>query len=144
MSNINEIKEALKIFKYNKVVLMQCTSIYPCPKKDVGLNMISELYEKFRVPIGYSDHYMGCEASYAAAALGAVFIEKHITFSRKMYGSDAPFAMEVDEFKTFTEGIKSIWSMLDNPVDKNDLKKFKNTKIVFEKKYCNEKTSKKK
>ena len=133
MSSWDEIDRALKILDKKKTIIMQCSSIYPCPEESVGLNIITEMKKKYKIPVGISDHYLGCEAGFAAAALGATVIEKHITFSRKMYGSDAPFAMELQEFKNYVKGIKSIWKMNEKPVDKNNIKKFKDMKKVFEK-----------
>lgn len=133
MSSWNEIDQALKILDKKKTVIMQCSSIYPCPEESVGLNILLEMKNKYKIPVGFSDHFLGCEAGFAAAALGASVIEKHITFSRKMYGSDAPFAMELLEFKNYVKGIKSIWKMNKNPVDKNNLKKYRDMKRVFEK-----------
>ena len=133
MSSWNEIDQAVKILPKNKTVIMQCTSVYPCPEKLVGLNNIEIMRKKYKISVGFSDHYLGFEAGFAAAALGANYIEKHITFSRKMYGSDAPYAMELDEFKNYVIGIKNIWKMLSNPVNKNNLKPFLKIKTVFEK-----------
>ena len=121
MSSLEEINMALKILNTCKVVLMQCTSMYPCPEDKVGLNIIQYFKKKYNYEVGFSDHYLGFEAGYAAAAIGANVIEKHITFSRKMYGSDAQFAMEPKEFKIYVKGIKKIWKMLDYPVNKNKL-----------------------
>ena len=86
MSSWNEIKDALKILNKKKTIIMQCSSIYPCPASRVGLNIIGELKERFKITVGFSDHYSGAEAGIAAAALDAEVIEKHITFSKKMYG----------------------------------------------------------
>ncbi len=133
MSNWKEIDKGFKILNKKKTVLMQCSSIYPCPANIVGLNVINELKKRYRTTVGFSDHYLGLEAGFAAAALGAEVIEKHITFSRKMYGSDAPNAMEIDEFKKYVSGIRSIWTMNENPVDKNNIKVYKDTKRIFEK-----------
>lgn len=133
MSSLGEINMALKILKSCKVVLMQCTSMYPCPEDKVGLNIIQYFKKKYDYEVGFSDHYLGFEAGYAAAAIGANVIEKHITFSRKMYGSDAQFAMEPKEFKIYVKGIKKIWRMLDYPVDKNKLTHLQKMKNIFEK-----------
>ncbi len=143
MSNWNEIDQAIKILPKNKTVIMQCTSIYPCPETQVGLNNIAIMMKKYKIPVGFSDHYLGVEAGFAAAALGATHIEKHITFSRQMYGSDAPYAMELDEFRNYVKGIKNIWKMLDSPVNKNNLKPFSKMKKVFEKSIVVKKTLKK-
>ena len=133
MSSWAEIDKALEILKKKKTTIMQCSSIYPCPEENIGLNIILEMQKKYRIPVGFSDHYLGSAAGFAAAALGACVIEKHITFSRRMYGSDAPYAMELSEFAEYVKGIKSIWQMNKNPVNKNNLKKYKEMKKVFEK-----------
>lgn len=133
MSSWKEIDKAVKILDKQKTVIMQCSSIYPCPEKNVGLNILKELKKKYSMTIGFSDHYLGFEAGLAAAALGAEVIEKHITFSRKMYGSDASNAMEINEFKKYVSGIRSVWMMNENPVDKNNIKIYKDIKKIFEK-----------
>lgn len=133
MSNIKEISEALRVFNKKKIILMQCSSIYPCPDNYVGLNIIEEFKKKYKCNVGFSDHTLGSAASYAAAATGAILIEKHFTISRKMYGSDAKHSMEPDEFKIFCSNIKQIWNIKKYKVDKNDLNKFKQMKHIFEK-----------
>jgi N,N'-diacetyllegionaminate synthase len=133
MSNYREISNAVKILKKNKLVLLQCSSIYPCPEKNVGLNLLNDFKKKYNCRVGFSDHTLGSAASYAAAAIGAVIIEKHFTLSRKMYGSDAKHSMEPREFKEFCSTIKEIWRIKKHKVNKNDLSKFKNMKYIFEK-----------
>ena len=86
MSSWAEIDKALEILKKEKTTIMQCSSIYPCPEENVGLNIILEMQKRYRIPVGFSDHYLGCEAGFAAAALGVCVIEKHITFSRGCMG----------------------------------------------------------
>lgn len=135
MSNWKEITRAIKIFKKN-FTLMQCSSIYPCGLKDVGINVLNEMkkkYIKHKFQIGYSDHTLGYEASFLAASLGANIIEKHFTKSKKMYGSDAKHSMEPQEFKFFTKTIKNIWKLQTYKVDKDDIRKYKNMKKIFEK-----------
>ena len=133
MSNFKEISNAVKIFNKNKIILLQCSSIYPCPEKFVGLNILNEFKKKFRCKVGFSDHTLGSGASYAAASLGAEVIEKHFTLSRKMYGSDAKNSMEPLEFKNFCSTIKEIWRIKNFKVDKDNLKKYKQMKFIFEK-----------
>ncbi|WP_096701957.1 N-acetylneuraminate synthase family protein [Magnetospirillum sp. 15-1] len=113
--------------------VMQCTSAYPCPPERVGLNILVDMKARYGLPVGYSDHTMGHAASFAAAALGAGVIEKHFTFSRLMYGSDARHSMEPEEFKVFTAGLRDIWAMLAHPVDKADLQPYREMKAIFEK-----------
>jgi N,N'-diacetyllegionaminate synthase len=134
MSDFYELENAIKILeKNNDLVVMQCTSEYPCPPEKVGLNVLNELSVRYNYPIGFSDHTLGCAASFAAAALGAIVIEKHFTFSKLMYGSDAAHSMEPSEFADFTKGLKDIWKMLKSPVDKNDIENFREMKKIFQK-----------
>lgn len=134
MSNYEELDKSYEILKHcSDLVIMQCTSEYPCPPERIGLNVLSELKKRYNVKVGFSDHSMGYAASFAAAALGTYVIEKHFTFSRLMYGSDASISMEPNEFYIFTKGIRDIWKMLENPIDKNDIKRYEEMKIVFQK-----------
>ena len=133
MSNWKELDEAINIFKNNDLTIMQCTSIYPCPNNMVGLNIISELKKKYNHNIGFSDHTEGYAAAIGAVIFGATCVEKHLTFSRSMYGSDALNAMEPNDFNLFCKNLNDIWKIYHNPVDKNNLNSLKKTKEVFEK-----------
>lgn len=134
MSNWAEIDRAVTILKQGgPPVVMQCTSVYPCPPERVGLNVLAEMRARYGGEVGFSDHSHGMAAALAAAALGATVIEKHFTFSRLMYGSDAANAMEPPEFRTYCSALRDVWTMLDHPVDKNDLAPYQDMKRVFEK-----------
>jgi N-acetylneuraminate synthase len=90
MSTMENIETAVKIFSKKKCSfeLMHCVSTYPMKDSDANLNTITTLREKFKCNVGYSGHETGLAISYAAAALGASSIERHITLDRAMYGSD--------------------------------------------------------
>jgi len=118
MSNMDEIAIAVHILANNRLVVMQCSSVYPCPSNQVGVNVLEDLGSQWSLPLGFSDHTMGMAASVLAIAKGAVVIEKHVTFSRRMYGSDALHSMEPYEFKYFTETLKEAWDILAHPVNK--------------------------
>ena len=133
MSDWKEIDNDLRIFNKKKIILLQCSSIYPCPLNRVGINVIKEFLNRYKCEVGFSDHTLGSSASFAAAAVGATVIEKHFTLSRNMYGSDAKNSMEPDEFKIFSKTIKEIWHINKCNVDKNNIKKFKEMKFIFEK-----------
>ena len=115
------------------VTVLQCASAYPCPPEQVGLNVIGEMRERYGVAVGYSDHTSGVVAGVAAAILGAAVIEKHFTFSRLMYGSDAANSMEPNEFAQFCEAVREAWAMAAAPVDKNDVTAYQDMKRIFEK-----------
>ncbi len=135
MSNLNELKIALNILKKNcKVTILQCTSEYPCNLKNVGLNNILSFKKKFKTDIGFSDHTSGNTASVIAAYLGATIIEKHFTFSKHMYGSDAKYGMEPDQFKIFVDKIREAAILKNNPINKDVLSKnLIQMKKIFEK-----------
>ncbi|MFN3482173.1 N-acetylneuraminate synthase family protein [Rhabdaerophilum calidifontis] len=134
MSNWAEIDAAVAILRGGgPLCVMQCTSAYPCPPERVGLNVLAEMRARYGVPVGFSDHTLGPAAALAAAALGAGVIEKHLTFSRKMYGSDAANSMEPAEFAALCRDLRAVWTMLDNPVEKDDLAPYRDMKRIFEK-----------
>jgi N-acetylneuraminate synthase len=115
------------------VTVLQCTSAYPTPPEQVGLNLLAELRERYGRPVGLSDHTLGPYAAYAAVALGATVVEKHFTLSAEMYGPDAALALEPDELEDLVDGIREIEAMLASPVDKDDVAPFAEMKRVFEK-----------
>ena len=134
MSDWNELDTAVNIFnKKCDLTVMQCSSSYPCKPNEVGLNILKEIKRRYVCKIGYSDHTIGYAAPVAAAALGASVIEKHFTFSRHMFGSDAKHSMEPNEFKILCKSIKEVWSIMHSPVDKNDINKYSQMKEIFQK-----------
>jgi N-acetylneuraminate synthase len=135
MSNWAELDTAVTVLRAGKgqLTVLQCTSAYPCPPERVGLNVLPEMAARWGLPVGFSDHTDGIAAGIAAVALGATVIEKHFTFSRLMYGSDAANATEPADFRLFCQSIRAVATMLAHPVDKNDLAPYRETKRVFEK-----------
>jgi N-acetylneuraminate synthase len=126
---VNEIMHV-----HDDITVLQCTSEYPCPYEDVGLNAMTAMRERYRLPVGLSDHTLTPYASLAAVTLGASVIEKHLTFSRRMYGSDARHSLEPAEFDQLVQGIRAIETMLDSQVDKDALGlHLSDMKTIFEK-----------
>ncbi len=134
MSNWVELDNAFDILRNcNELTIMQCSSLYPCPPESVGLNVLQEISKRYQCRVGLSDHTYGFAAPLAAAALGASVIEKHFTFSRSMYGSDAIHSMEPDEFRLLASSLLDVWTMVANPVDKNDITNYSSMKLIFQK-----------
>lgn len=135
MSSWDELDRAVATVRrvHDDVTVLNCTSEYPCPDEHVGLNVMIEMRDRYRVPVGLSDHTLAPYASLAAVALGAAVIEKHFTFSRLMYGSDARHSMEPGEFAAMVAGIRAVERMLASPVDKADVSRFASMKHIFEK-----------
>lgn len=134
MNDWSELDQAVEALRSGgPITVLQCSSAYPCPPERVGLNIIPEMAARWGVAVGFSDHTEGPAAGIAAVALGATVVEKHITFSRRMYGSDAATATEPAEFAAFARALKEVGRMLANPVDKDDLGPYRDMKRVFEK-----------
>jgi N,N'-diacetyllegionaminate synthase len=135
MSSWDELDSAVETVRrsHSQIVVMQCTSEYPCPYEKVGLNVMIQMKDRYNLPVGLSDHTLTPYACFAAAALGAQVLEKHFTFSRLMYGSDAPHSLEPDELTDLVQGVRAIETMMTNPVDKNDASGFGEMKSIFEK-----------
>lgn len=111
MSTLPEIKEAIEILKKygtTDITLLHCNTAYPTPYRDVNLNAMKTLRDSFGLPVGYSDHTKGIEVPIAAAALGAVVIEKHFTLDRNMEGPDHKASLEPDELKQMVTSIRNI------------------------------------
>jgi len=134
MSSWDEIDRAVDVIqKYNvPLMVVQCTSEYPVPYERVGLNVMQEMAERYQVPVGLSDHSLTNYAVFAAVTLGAAVIEKHFTFSRKMYGSDARHSLEPDEMTDLVQGVRAIETMLAHPVEKRS-DRYQEMKDIFEK-----------
>ena len=94
MSTMPEIQHAVNLLSKENVLLAQATSAYPCQHDEINLNFMTTLREKFNCPVGYSGHEIGLQVSIAAAAVGACFIERHITLDRAMWGSDHAASLE--------------------------------------------------
>lgn len=111
--------------------IFQCTTAYPTPAKLYGLNVISELKERFRRKTGLSDHSGEIYAALAATALGADMLEMHVVFDKKMFGPDAASSLTIDDFKRLAEGVRKITESLENPIDKNDTTAYSELKTIF-------------
>ena len=110
MSTQADIENAVKIFRDAKCPfeLMHCVSTYPHSAKDANLACIKVLREHFGCDVGYSGHEAGLAVSYGAAALGISSLERHITVSRAMYGSDQAASVEPAGFNTLVGSIRKI------------------------------------
>jgi N-acetylneuraminate synthase len=121
MSPMNEIDAAVDRVKSENLplVVLQCTSAYPCPPEKVGLNVISQFRERYGCAVGLSDHSGTIYPGLASAALGAAVVEVHVTFSREMFGPDVIASITTSELRQLVEGIRFIEKMAANPVDKD-------------------------
>lgn len=115
MANQDEIKEAVDAAKEGgckELALLHCISGYPAPVDQSNLMTIPDMYKRYNVLIGLSDHTLGTSVSIASVALGARIIEKHVTISRGEKGPDSEFSLEPDELKRLCDDCNSAWLSL--------------------------------
>ena len=118
LSTMQDIENAVKIFRDNNCPfeLMHCVSTYPMKDSDANLKTILTLKEKFNCNVGYSGHEAGLTVSYAAVALGASSLERHITLDRAMYGSDQAASLAPPGLKKIVPEIRKIEKALGDGV----------------------------
>jgi N-acetylneuraminate synthase len=136
MSTIDEVDHAVERIKDNNVplVVLQCTTAYPCPPEKVGINLISFFQNRYGCAVGLSDHSGTIYAGLAAATLGIQLLEVHVTFSREMFGPDVPASITTAELRQLVEGIRFIEKMKTHPVDKEAVaKEFDELRAAFTK-----------
>jgi N-acetylneuraminate synthase len=98
-----------------RVTLLHCTSQYPAPAATVNLRAMDTLHGAFGLAVGYSDHTLGTTVAVAAAARGAVMIEKHFTLDRSLPGPDHQASLEPDELHRMVAAIRETEAALGSP-----------------------------
>ena len=109
MSTLAEIEDALSVLEDGGcpgVTLLHCNTEYPTPYEDANLLAMLELGEQFGLPYGLSDHTSGWECDVAAAALGAVVIEKHFTLDKTLPGPDHKASLDVPELTAMIRAVR--------------------------------------
>ena len=110
MSSEKEIEVTVNHLKLKKInfALLHTNSTYPTPAKDINLNYIDRLIQKYNIPIGYSGHERGTDSTLCAVAKGACIIERHITLDKEMEGPDHTASLDIKEFKALVESIRNL------------------------------------
>ena len=115
MSTMDEIRDAIRIFKKYECpfILQHSNSSYPMKDEEANLNCITTLQKEFKCDVGYSGHEtIGYLICVCAVILGATSIERHITFDRSMYGSDQAASLEPQGLKRVVNDVRRIESVL--------------------------------
>ena len=119
MSTPKQIRHAVEVLGSENIVLCHATSTYPAKHEELNLRMINTLRAEYpNVPVGYSGHEVGLQTTLAAVALGAVFVERHITLDRAMWGSDQAASVESQGLERLVRDIRIIETSLGDGVKK--------------------------
>ena len=115
MANLGEIEKLINLYYEigNKnIILLHCVSNYPCSDKSLNLKVMNTLSNCFQIPIGFSDHSVGSEASVIAIAYGSKIIEKHFTLDKNLDGPDHKASSTPDEFQSLVLSVRRAENML--------------------------------
>lgn len=125
MSYIEELDKIVSHLKNKKAqfLLMQCTNKYPCPPEKLGLNIISEYKNRYRVPVGFSDHSGEIGPCISAVTYGAKVVEVHVTWHKDYFGPDVKASLTLEELSLMTKNIRLVERAILNPIDKDILAK---------------------
>ncbi|UED84518.1 N-acetylneuraminate synthase family protein [Streptomyces profundus] len=117
MSTPQQIRHAVEVLGSENILLCHATSTYPAKAEELNLRVIHTLQAEYpNVPIGYSGHETGLQTTLAAVALGAVFVERHITLDRAMWGSDQAASVEPQGLTRLVRDIRTIEESLGDGV----------------------------
>ncbi len=119
MSPWSEIDAAMALFDTQPRAVLQCTSSYPCPPEEIGLNVLAEMRQRYGCPVGLSDHSASVGPGIAAVALGAELLEVHVTLSRDGFGPDVSSSLTPAELRQLVQSSRSVRRALRHPVDKD-------------------------
>ena len=135
MSSFEELDITVAFLKSKKVdfSILQCTTAYPTKPEQYGFNVISELKDRYKVSVGFSDHSAKIATGIAAVALGAEILEFHVVFHRDLFGPDAIASFTMEETKQLVEAVNAIYIATTNPIDKNTNESYLELKAIFEK-----------
>jgi N,N'-diacetyllegionaminate synthase len=133
MSTLDEVRQAVQAFQAaggRDLTLLHCVTEYPAPADEVNLRAMETMRRAFECPVGYSDHTEGNEIAFAAAALGAVVIEKHFTLDRTLPGPDHRASLEPGELKALVRGVRAIGAAMGNGVKAPARSELQNRELV--------------
>lgn len=106
LAEVHETVDAIKKIN-DQLIILHCTTEYPCRREDVNLRAMQTLQKEFDYPIGYSDHTQGIDVSLMAVKLGAAVIEKHFTLDKNLQGPDHKASMDPEELKEMVRKIRN-------------------------------------
>jgi N-acetylneuraminate synthase len=117
MSTMEQIHQAVEVIGTKDLLIAHSESTYPCPAEQLNLKVIGTLRAAYpSAPIGYSGHEAGLATTWAAVALGATHVERHITLDRRMWGTDQGASLEVHEFAQLVANIREVGAALGDGV----------------------------
>jgi len=116
---IEEIDSAVDCFAnhgaLSHLVLMHCISSYPTPLSEANLSVVSNLAQRYPVPIGFSDHTAEWITGALAVSAGATILEKHFTIDRSLPGPDQAFSLEEIQLGQYVAAAREAQTAMGTP-----------------------------
>jgi sialic acid synthase SpsE len=133
MATLGEVRQSLEILHSagnRQVVMLHCTTNYPCPLDEVNLLALDTMAEALDCLVGYSDHTIGIHVPLLAILKGAVVVEKHFTLDRNLPGPDHRASLEPAELEQMVGLIRQVPILLGSPEKKPTPSEMAIAKIV--------------
>ncbi len=133
MATMEEVLWAVEVLTANgagPITLLHCNTEYPTPFADVNLRAMETLRRETGLPVGYSDHTVGVEASVAAVAMGAVIIEKHFTLDKSQAGPDHRASLDPAELKSLVLAVRHVEQALGTGDKSPSASELKNREVA--------------
>lgn len=132
MATLDDVDRAVEILGAGSVpmALLHCVSAYPAPQDAANLRAISTMAQRYRVPVGWSDHTLGPTSAIAAVALGATIIERHVTTDRNLPGPDHRASDDPRAFMEYVRQIRSASLALGDGVKRPSCVEFATRQLV--------------
>lgn len=108
LAEVEAAVDAIRSVGNDRILIFHCVSAYPTDPADANLRAIPTLAQAFTHPIGWSDHTIEDAVGWAAVALGACAVEKHITLDRTMAGPDHAASADPEQFRRYVAGIRAV------------------------------------
>jgi sialic acid synthase SpsE len=105
-ATMQEVATTAEWLASESFAFLHCVSSYPTPADQTNLSWITELAERFAVPVGFSDHTTDEMAGALAVACGATIIEKHLTYDRSAAGPDHSASADPRQFSQYVKMIR--------------------------------------
>lgn len=114
MSSIKDVDNLVDVLKRyaSDFALMHTNSSYPAPLEELNIKCIETMRKRYGCVMGYSGHEYNVEPTVYACVLGARIIERHITISHNMWGTDHAASIEVAAMDLLHKRVKDINIML--------------------------------
>jgi len=117
MSTQQEVDDAVNLLSETQLAVLHCVSTYPTPPEELNLNVLKTFQKNYpNLIVGYSGHETGLSTTYAAVALGAKIVERHITLDRAMWGTDHSASIEPQGLKALVSNIRDIEVAMGNGI----------------------------